>query len=210
MLAKRLHSVLALLVLSLSTCCFAQKADVSLTLGGTFVSDSKVDVLNSTGTIQTGHHIYLEGTPALQLLSVKVASLYLEVPIAGIPSQNLHLTSGVSTANLKDMSSLFVTPALRLKVLPISPISPFVSIGGGVAHYSLGAGTNNKGVLQYGGGLDFKTGIPFLGFRAEVRDFLSSDPNFGNAVNTLLGINNAQSGLHRHNVLAGGGVVLRF
>jgi hypothetical protein len=221
MLAKRLHFVLAVLVVSLSTCCFAQKADIAFTLGGTFVSDSKVNVLlltpcpgpgcnTSTGTIQSGHHIYLEGTPALQLLSVKVASLYVEVPIAAIPSQNLHLTSSISTTNLRDLSSLFVTPALRLKVLPGSPISPFVSVGGGVAHYSLGSGSNNKGVLQYGGGLDFKTGIPFLGFRAEVRDFVSSDPNFGNAINTLLGINNSESGLHRHNVLAGGGVVLRF
>jgi hypothetical protein len=217
--AKRLPFVLALLFLSLSTCCFAQKAEVSFTLGGTFVSDSKVNVLipcpgpscnTSTGSIQSGHHIYLEGTPALQLLNAKVASLYVEVPIVGIPSQNLHLTSTISTANLKDLSSLFVTPALRLKVLPSLPISPFVSFGGGVAHYSLGTGTNNKSVLQYGGGLDFKTGIPFLGFRAEVRDFVSSDPNFGSAANTLLGINNAQSGLHRHNVLAGGGLVLRF
>jgi hypothetical protein len=219
-LAKRLTIASAVFfVLFLSTCCLAQKADVSFTLGGTFVSDSNVNVFvvcpgpicpNSTGSIQSGHHIYLEGTPALQLLGVKVVSLYLEVPIAGIPSHSVHLSSSLSSANIGNLSSLFVTPALRLKVLPSAPISPFVSVGGGLAHYSLDLGSNNRGALQYGGGLDFKTGIPLLGFRAEVRDFVSTGPDFGNAANLLLGITNNQSGLHRHNILAGGGVVLKF
>src|SRR5215469_4792509 len=188
MLAQRLPVVLSVLFLFVSTCCLAQKADVAFTLGGTFVSDSNVNVFlvcpgpvcpNSTATIQNGHHIYLEGTPALQLIGLKVVSLHLEIPIAGIPSHSVHLTSTITSGNLGNLSSVFVTPALRLKVLPTSSISPFVSLGGGLAHYSLDNGSNNKGVLQYGGGLDFKTGIPLLGFRAEVRDFVSGDPNFG-------------------------------
>lgn len=217
--AKRLLIFLSVLVLSVSTCCLAQKADVAFTLGGTFVSDANVNVLlicpgttcpNSAGTIQSGHHIYLEGTPALQLIGVKLVSLHLEVPIAGIPSHSVQLSSAVSSANLGNLSSLFVTPALRLKLLPSASISPFVSVGGGLAHYSLDNGSNNRGALQYGGGLDFKTGIPLLGFRAEVRDFVSSGPNFGNLTSIPVAINNTQSGLHRHNILAGGGVVLRF
>ena len=217
--AKPLPFLLLVLVLSVSTCCLAQKADVSFTLGGTFVSDSNVNVLiicpgpvcpSGAGTIQSGHHIYIEGTPALQLIGVKVVSLYLEVPIAGIPSHSVQLSSAISSANLGNLSSLFVTPALRLKVLPSAPISPFVSVGGGLAHYSLDVGTNNRGALQYGGGLDFKTGIPLLGFRAEVRDFVSSGPDFANLTGIPVAINNTQSGLHRHNILAGGGVVLRF
>ena len=32
---------------------------------------------------------------------------------------------------------------------------------------------------QFGGGVDIKTGIPLLGFRAEVRDFVTGQPDFG-------------------------------
>jgi hypothetical protein len=113
--AKRPLILLAVVVLSLSlcsTCCLAQKADVAFTLGGTFVSDSNVNVFivcpgpvcpNSTGTIQSGHHIYLEGTPALQLLGLKVVSLHLEVPIAAIPSHSVHLSSSLSSANIGNL-----------------------------------------------------------------------------------------------------------
>ena len=52
-------------------------------------------------------------------------------------------------------------------------------------------------------GLDFKTGLPLLGFRAEVRDFLTGVPTFNSGFLT-------QTGLHHHNILAGGGIVLRF
>jgi hypothetical protein len=82
-----------------------------------------------------------------------------------------------------------------------------VSVGGGWARYSLNTAglTQNKAALQYGGGLDFKTGLPLLGFRVEVRDFVTGDPDFGSS-----GIFTPNSGLHHHNILAGGGIVLRF
>ena len=60
----------------------------------------------------------------------------------------------------------------------------------------------NKAAIQYGGGLDFKTGLPLLGFRAEVRDFVTGDPDFG--------VFSTSGGLHHHNILVGGGIVLRF
>jgi hypothetical protein len=94
---------------------------------------------------------------------------------------------------------------LRLKIAPIAPISPWVSVGGGWARYSLKDAnlTQNKAALQFGGGLDFKTGLPVLGFRAEVRDFLTGVPTFNSGFLT-------ETGLHHHNILAGGGIVLRF
>jgi len=61
--------------------------------------------------------------------------------------------------------------------------------------------------MQYENGLDFKTGLPALGFRLEVRNFVTDDPNFG-LVSVLNG--NTSGGLHRHNVLVGGGLLLRF
>src|SRR5260370_24819560 len=110
------------------------------------------------------------------------------------------------------MSSTYVTPGFRLKLAPGGPVGHLVSLGGGWPHYLLGSGATNKGALAYGGGLDFKTGIPFLGFRGEVRDFVTGNPNFGLLSPIAGGFTGSgnQSGLHRHNILAGGGIVLRF
>ena len=57
----------------------------------------------------------------------------------------------------------------------------------------------NHGVFDYGGGLDFRL-FRFIGLRAEVRDFLSGNP----------GLNIALNSSTQHNVVASGGVVLRF
>jgi hypothetical protein len=65
----------------------------------------------------------------------------------------------------------------------------------------------NKGALQFGGGVDIKTGIPLLGFRAEVRDFVTDQPDFG--IVSIQTVGSPSLG-RRHNVLAGGGIVLRF
>ena len=75
---------------------------------------------------------------------------------------------------------MFVTPALRVKFAPGFPVSPWASIGGGWAHYNLTGISTNKGALQFGGGVDINTGIPLLGFRAEVRDFVTDQPAFQN------------------------------
>jgi hypothetical protein len=197
-------------ILCASTFAMAQKADVAFVVGGSFVSDTNgtflVPVIGSTpATIKTDHHIFLEGALGVRLLNAHLVSLHAELPVAGIPSTPLTV-AGVSTA-LDHLGTLFITPGLRLKFAPIAPISPWVSIGGGWAHYSLNTAglTQNKGAVQYGGGLDFKTGLPLLGFRAEVRDFVTGDPDFG-----FGSIFTTSSGLHHHNILAGGGIVLRF
>ena len=131
-------------------------------------------------TVKTDHHLFLEGALGVRVLNAHVASLSLELPVAGMTSQKLTLASTPGTV-VDNLSTLFITPGFRLKLLPISPISPWVSVGGGWARYSLEFRRHdqNKGAIQYGGGLDFKTNLPVLGFRAEVRDFVTGDPNFG-------------------------------
>jgi hypothetical protein len=94
-----------------------------------------------------------------------------------------------------------------VKFAPGFPVSPFVSIGGGWAHYNLSGPSMNKGALQFGGGVDIKTGIPLLGFRAEVRDFVTDQPDFG--IVSIQTVGSPSLG-RRHSVLAGGGIVLRF
>ncbi|HZD96305.1 MAG TPA: hypothetical protein VE133_18730 [Candidatus Sulfotelmatobacter sp.] len=206
---KRFFVLMAILCVARAA-AFAQKADVAFVAGGSFVSDSQSTFSTGPGAItslKTDNHIFLEGTLGVRMLDAKLASLHFEVPVAGIPSQKLTLGSTPSTV-IDHISTVFVTPSLRLKLLPVAPISPWVSFGGGWARYGLDSGTKtNKGAVQYGGGLDFKTGLPVLGFRAEVRDFVTGDPDFG--LGTVLA-GNTKGGLHHHNVLLGGGIVLRF
>jgi hypothetical protein len=199
-----------IVLLCASTFATAQKADAAFVVGGSFVSDTKETFLapssTLTDTVKTDHHLFLEGALGVRLLNAHVASLSLELPVAGMTSQKLTLASTPGTV-VDNLSTLFITPGFRLKLLPISPISPWVSVGGGWARYSVDSGTNtNKGAIEYGGGLDFKTGLPLLGFRAEVRDFVTGDPRFG--ASSIVARNN--NGLHHHNILAGGGIVLRF
>ena len=106
---------------------------------------------------------------------------------------------GISPGNL---SSLFFTPSLKLKLLPAASVSPFVSAGGGLAHFNVNSTGSNNGAFQVGGGADFKTPVPWLGIRAELRDVISGQPNFGPG--TL------PADSRRHNVFVGGGVVLKF
>lgn len=205
------HFSIVVALLFVSTAALAQMADASFTVGGSFVSDVKQTFTPTVGpsfvnTIQSNHHIFLEGAVSVRMFSAGVASLHLEVPAAGIPSQSI--TVGGLSGAVDHLSSVFVTPGFRLKLLPSAGISPWASIGGGWAHYALDSGgTANKGALQYGGGLDFKTKFPALGFRAEVRDFVTTDPS---SLFTGGPSFTPQSGLHHHNILAGGGIVLRF
>jgi hypothetical protein len=197
-------------ILCLAAAARAQKADAAFVVGGSFVSDTNgtitaFPIINTPATIKTDHHIFLEGALGVRLLNAHLISLHAELPVAGIPSQALTL-QGAPTV-LDHLGTIFVTPGLRVKIAPIAPISPWVSVGGGWAHYSLNTAntSENKGALQFGGGLDFKTGLPLLGFRAEVRDFVTGIPTFGFGSSFV-----TESGLHHHNILAGGGLVLRF
>jgi len=201
--------VLLLAIACVSTAASAQKADAALVLGGAFTSDIQQTFTPTVGpsvleTLKFEHHFFLEGAVSVRLLNAHLASLHVELPVAGIPSQSTPKVFGGVPFHL---SALFITPGLRLKVLPASPISPWVSVGGGWAHYSSDDNvTVNKAAVQYGGGLDFKTGLPLLGFRAEVRDFVTSDPSA-----LIVGPSTTpMKGLHHHSVLVGGGIVLRF
>lgn len=200
-------------LLCASTFALAQQADVAVVVGGSFVNNSRVTFLSAptvVDTVKTNNHIFYEGALGLRMINAHLVSLSFEVPVVGIHSSNsqIAITAPVGNTTITlDTSALFITPALRLKIVPSSPISPWVSVGGGWARFTTDGGpTSNKGAIEYGGGLDFKTGLPLLGFRAEVRDFVTGDPDFGFS-NIVTGDN---GGLRRHNLMVGGGIVLRF
>ena len=202
--------VLWVLMTCLSMPVLAQKVDAGFVLGGAFTSQIQQTFTPTVGpglieTFKFKHHIFLEGTGAVRVFNAHLASLYLEVPVAVIPAQPTPVLPGAVPFHL---SALFVTPGVRIKLLPIASVSPWVSVGGGWAHYSSDDPfpTVNNHALQYGGGVDFKSGLPLLAFRAEARDFVTADPSALVAGPSTT----PKNGLHHHSVLVGVGIVLRF
>lgn len=179
-----------------SVLCQAQANDIGISVGGVFSPNSPavVNVVCPIGLVCTGigsakSAVAIEGTLAHRLVNLHLVSLHLELPVVGTPNRTL--TGG-------SYSSVFFTPGLRVKFsLPV--ISPFLSAGGGFAHFSTGANINNTnsttGAFQVGGGFDVGTPIPLLSLRGEVREFYTGTPSFTST---------------QHNVFVGGGIVLNF
>jgi len=64
-------------------------------------------------------------------------------------------------------------------------------------------GSQTRGAFQFGGGLDFKTPLPHIGLRAEVRDFWARGINESGGIAQV-------SPERQHNLFAGGGIVIKF
>jgi hypothetical protein len=181
---------------------FAQKNELA------FVAGAKITPTVGSGANETNFAttFAFEANYAAQLAHVPAVALHLEIPALFTPSTDL-TTSNLSA--LKSYSSFFITPSLRLKLLPGSPVSPWISAGGGIVHFNPGSTTQGgttvntdgvtKGAAQGGVGADFHPPLVPIAFRVEVRDFYTGLPNL-NTVNIKV----------RHNLLVGGGVVLRF
>jgi len=172
---------------------FAQKNELGVVIGTTLAPDSTVF---SGLTLATESGITYEGVFAHRIADVHLASLYLEFPIVG--SSDRDIRQGTFVQNF---SSIFFTPGLKLK-LNGPGISPFVSVGGGFAHFSpsTNGGTlpdqsSTQGAFQAGGGVDLSTPIPHIALRGEVREFFTGKPDFSP---------------NQHNIFVGGGVVLHF
>ncbi len=200
-----------LLLLCLAIPAAAQKNEVGMLIGGHFPLDF------STG-LSVGSAFMLEGDYARQIAGVPALGAYLEVPVVG--SFNASVVGPSFTSNgfalLRNYSSLFVVPGLKVKLAPNFPIAPYIAGGLGIAHFS-GSSTltngltnpspgTNKFAYDIGGGLDFRFGH-LVGARLEVRDIITSVPLL-----SPLGIAETALGLstHQHNLLAGAGVTFRF
>ena len=206
------RQLLLCLLFCFSTYCYGQGMEVAVLTGGVF-SPNSVGGFDSGIALSTcpatsvancpaipncsdclapsaaASGIAIEGVAAHRIFNLHLASLYLELPVMSAPNRGGNTGGG-------NFSGLFFTPAIRAKIsLPI--ISPFLSIGGGFAHFAphntLAGPSATKGAFQVGGGIDIKTPIPVIGLRAEVRDFRTS--SFANT---------------EHNIFVGGGIVFRL
>jgi opacity protein-like surface antigen len=195
--------VLAALLLLTAGSARAQKAEISLSIGAL----KSGDLNTSLGSIKAGTSFAYEVNVAVRLYNAHLAALYVEVPFAGTPKTTLTSSNPFSPS---DYSSFFITPGLKLKVLPGAPFSPYAFAGAGYARFhegstlangsqNPGSGGTGRGAFDFGGGVDWKV-LPSISVRGEVRDFYSGTPKF----NTSL-LNDKQQ-----NVLVSAGVVLRF
>ncbi len=187
----------------LPSACFGQKHEIGLTLGGL----TSVDRLSTNSIPFTlGFGTALQADYEHRLLSAKAVSLYLGVHLLASPQRQI---TSPNHALTRDITSLYITPNLMVKLLPWKSIVPWASIGGGYGDYEQSTtvlnGAQNgaprelsRGVLMYGGGVDFPI-WRFVALRAEVRAFYTGNPAYN------VPLSSAQN-----NVSAGGGIVLRF
>ncbi|HKT50638.1 MAG TPA: hypothetical protein VJV96_10085 [Candidatus Angelobacter sp.] len=201
----RSRCALFLFLLLAGVAVHAQKAEVSLTVGAAVSPDGKGPATcgeaiicpipqGIIGPVALGTGLSWQTSFAYRLVNFKAAALYLELPLAGSPSRT---GPGFSPT----FSSFFFTPSAHLKLLPGRAISPFASVGGGVAHFSSLDSSGNAGVLQVGGGLDFRTPLRVLGIRVEARDFITGHSSVAPLVDFTS---------HVQHVFVGGGIVLKF
>ena len=198
--------------LLLSSHGFAQSNEIGFLVGGMLspntdrvsgVACISIDP-NCAAANRTSSRISYEGVFAHRLANVHLASFYLELPVVGVPNRTVsHATLLPGTVNVfQDYSSVFFTPGLKLK-FSIPVLSPFVSVGGGFAHFSpdtnsLGTSPSSSttGAFQLGGGIDLGL-IPHIAIRGEVREFYTGDPF-------------STFEASPHNIFAGAGLVLHF
>ena len=176
------------MILLVSVGAFAQSNEVAGTIGGQFVS----------GSYDFGKSGVVEINPAHRLINGEVAELYVEVPLTWAFKN----TRDDPAADLRDhYSSFFVTPGLKLKVLPQLPISPYGFVGAGLArfHDSDTGQVSNENAVDYGAGVDWKL-APFISLRGELRDYNSGVPRMGFP----------NPGSRQQNVMATVGVAVHF
>ena len=151
--------------------------------------------------------VALEANYGYRLLQTRDAAIYGEVHLLANPQRTVDAGDPMAT---RDVASLYLTPGIRVKLRPASRIAPYAAVGFGWADYeqstrTLSGASNgaprtvNHGALDFGGGVDLRF-WRWIGLRAEVRDFYTGGPSF----------NTVTSRGPQHNVVAGGGLVLRL
>lgn len=208
-------SMKRLAILALLAACIivpeamAQKNELSGLAGRTFINDQKIQ--GSTlpdNKLRFGNGLSFEANYARRFMSGTLLSLAFEVPFILNPDEDLH--AALPNRVPKDYISYILTPAARLNLFPNQGVSPWISVGGGFAHFSensslLFGGTNpgksgnTTGVFQIGGGLDVRL-IHRFSLRGEVRDFWSGVPQANVITDTR----------RQHNLFVAGGLVWHF
>ena len=202
-MTTRIWLAAAAVVFGAAETSFGQRQELGLTLGA-LLSQSR-DLPG--GRVESGSGMALQANYGLRLIGGNRAALYVETHFLANPQRKV--TSGIGTAST-DYASLYITPGARIKFAPNARISPWAAIGGGYAQYenselntagrpSSAPRREHHGAFAFGGGVDVKV-VRWLSLRAEIRDFYGAGPDYGVP----------ESPRKQHNVVIGGGFVLRF
>ncbi len=197
------RSFLLLACLFVSFTAVAQQNEASVTLGGTFTRSSQgfatceaiLVCPPAPVSLDVGAGFSVSAGFARRFADFHAASLHAEFPLLITPSR-----AGTGLLG-RDFSTVFFTPSIRAQFAPSAAVSPFLSGGVGLAHFS-GSGSDTTWDFQFGGGLDVKTPLPHFAIRIEARDFITGKPSIGDLINVTSG--------HLQQVHAGGGVVIKF
>ena len=214
MSGKQLCTALLLLVAMLTASALAQdeKNELGATFGRIFISDQGIqNAAYAESIIRSGKGFTVEGEYARRFLVNPLFSLAGEVLFAYNPDVDLNAGNYLNPVVPTNYSQIFLTPAARLNLFPETAVSPWVSIGGGFAHFGqsknldFGGPTNpgkntTSGVLEGGAGLDVRFWRK-MSIRGEVRDFWSGEPDFPLA---------PTGKTRQHNFFVAGGVIWRF
>jgi hypothetical protein len=193
---------------ALSTFALGQKNDFSLSVSAVATSDQQIRPLfgATSGPIthSTSTGVAFEGAYTRRIFDFHAASIGVEFPILGVPDRDVTpRVVGLPPFLSFSQSSLFFTPSAQVRFLPSGRVSPFLSLGGGLVHAKEPGNSVTRGALQFGGGVDFKTPLPHLAIRGEVRDFRARA-----FAQSSVGFRITPERLQ--NVFAGAGVVFRF
>jgi opacity protein-like surface antigen len=208
---KRLAGAVLTVVTILAASAAAQdeKNEVFGLYGVTVISDQGIKGATYFNPfVRSGKGRSFEIGYARHVLRTAVYGVSLEVPAMFNLDEDLNAGLGIVPI---DYEEIFITPGARVNLFPETAVSPWVSLGGGLGHFSenqnliFSGGPNpgkstTTGVLQAGLGLDVKFWRR-LRIRGEFRDYWSGHPDFPLA----------DTGKTRqHNFFVGAGVVWHF
>ena len=205
---KNLTAGALMAVCTLAVQVSAQRNELSGSIGRTSISHQSIPGAPSIDPfLRFGKGWTFEINYARHVANAGPLSLYLEVPFVGNPDEDLHAAQNLIP---QQFSSYFVTPAARLSIFSDQAVSPWISFGGGFAHFgesstlrfggpNPGKTGTNTGVIQGGLGLDVRIFHRFS-LRGEVRDFRSGLPQ----------LNVKTGNSHQRNLFVGAGVVWHF
>jgi hypothetical protein len=191
-----------------------EKNELTGMIGRIFISDQGIHGPNAPSVnpfVHSGKGLTFEVNYARHLFGKDVYGIFVEVPAVFNLDEDLGSGGDVVPPGYKQ---IFVTPSLRANLFPATKVSPWVSFGGGFAHFTESSnlnyygpnpgGSSTSGVIQGGFGLDvspFGQHLRHFSIRGEVRDFWSGTPD----------LPLADTGKSRqHNYFVGGGVIWHF
>jgi Outer membrane protein beta-barrel domain len=186
-----------------------EKNELAGLFGRTIISDQGI-----TGAtyfdplIRSGKGTSFEIDYAHRFLTTPVFAISGELPLMFNLDEDLNAGEGVVPIDYKQY---FITPAVRANLFPTTAVSPWISFGGGFAHFSenknliYDAGANpgqskTSAAIQGGIGLDVRIWHE-ISLRGEARDFWSGEPDFPLA---------PTGKTRQHNYFVGVGVVWHF